>query len=160
MTSIGLHHRGSVPKPPLHYSWCGLNDVYLLSGYEREKTPYGEGISIQNVDELHKAIGLFLVSNRKLLSGREVRFLRQEMDLTQSELARFFGCSAQQVARYEKDESKMPGAADRILRLLYKEHMHQNYNVRELLAVLDELDDVASQKLTFEQTEEGWKRAE
>jgi DNA-binding transcriptional regulator YiaG len=81
----------------------------VMSGYELEDTPYGKGISIKNADGLHQAIGMSLVRNKKLLSGKEVRFLRHRMDLTQSELGKLFGTSTQQVARYEKEECEMPG---------------------------------------------------
>lgn len=81
MTQSGWHHVGEKPKAPYHYTSCGLDDVYLLSGYEIEQTPYGQGVSIKNADDLHTAIGMYLVSGKKLLSGKEVRFLRHQMDL-------------------------------------------------------------------------------
>jgi DNA-binding transcriptional regulator YiaG len=153
------HHIGEKPKAPLHYKACGLDDVYLASGYEIEDTPHGKGISVKNADELHKAIGAFLVSNKKLLAGKEVRFLRHQMDLTQSELARLLGTSAQQVARYEKEESSIPGPTDRILRLLYKEHLQQVIAVKDLLTILDEMDDRTTQKMIFERADGTWNKA-
>jgi putative transcriptional regulator len=155
----GWHHAGEKPKPPYHYTACGLDDVYLISGYEIEETGYGAGVSIKNADDLHQAIGAFLVNNKKLLSGKEVRFLRYQMDLTQSELARLFGTSAQQVARYEKEESEIPGPADRILRLLYNEHAQKSIQVRDLLTVLDQMDDGAGGKMIFERNHGDWKKA-
>ncbi|HXF90177.1 MAG TPA: hypothetical protein VNK48_17650 [Xanthobacteraceae bacterium] len=161
MTHSGWHHSGDKPKPPLRYKACGLDDVYLVSGYEIHETPYGKGISVKDADELHQAIGMFLVENKKLLSGKEIRFLRHQMDLTQSELARLFGTSAQQVARYEKEECEMPGPADRILRLLYSEHVKKNIAVRDLLTILDEMDDRPgkTRKLIFERSGGNWKQA-
>jgi DNA-binding transcriptional regulator YiaG len=155
----GWHHAGEKPKPPYHYTACGLDDVYLMSGYETEETGYGTGVSIKNADDLHQAIGMFLVNNKKLLSGKEVRFLRHQMDLTQSELARLFGTSAQQVARYEKEECEMPGPADRILRLLYSEHAQKCIQVRDLLTVLDQMDDRGDGKMVFERNHGDWKKA-
>jgi putative transcriptional regulator len=157
--TAGWHHAGEQPKPPYHYTACGLDDVYLLSGYEIEETSYGSGVSVKNADDLHQAIGMFLVNNKKLLSGKEVRFLRHQLDLTQSELARLFGTSAQQVARYEKEECDMPGPADRILRLLYNEHAEKCIQVRDLLTVLDQMDDRAAGKLIFERDHGDWKKA-
>ena len=156
--TTGWHHEGEEAKAPLHYTACGLDDVYLVSGYEVQQTRYGTGISVKNADELHAAIGEYIVANKKLLSGKEVRFLRHQMDLTQSELARLFGCSAQQVARYEKEESDMPGPAERLLRVLYSEHLQQNISIHDLLAELDEMDDRKA-NLVFEQNQGGWQRA-
>jgi putative transcriptional regulator len=155
----GFYHEGEKRKPPFRYTACGLDDVYLLSGYEVEETPYGKGVSIKNADDLHLAIGVFLVSNKKLLSGKEIRFLRHQMDLTQSELARLLGTSAQQVARYEKKECEMPGPADRILRMLYNEHVKRDFQVRDLLTVLDQLDEGTHTKMVFERNHGDWKKA-
>jgi DNA-binding transcriptional regulator YiaG len=155
----GWHYGNERPKAPYHYTACGLDDVYLMSGYELEDTPYGKGVSIKDADDLHQAIGAFLVNNKKLLSGKEVRFLRQQMDLTQSELARLFGTSSQQVARYEKKECEMPGPADRILRLLYNEHVRKKIQVRDLLTVLDQMDDHGGGKMIFERNHGDWKKA-
>jgi putative transcriptional regulator len=159
MTQNGWHHIGEKPKAPYHYTACGLEDVYLISGYEIEETPYGKGVSIKDANDLHEAIGMFLVRNKKILSGKETRFLRHQMDLTQSELARLYGTSAQQVARYEKAECEMPGPADRILRLLYSEHMQRTIQVRDLLTVLDQMDDRTATKLVFERNHGDWKKA-
>lgn len=159
MTHSGWHYAGEKPKAPYHYTACGLNDVYLMSGYDIQDTPYGKGVSIKNVDDLHEAIGMFLVRNKKLLSGKEIRFLRHQMDLTQSELARLFGASAQQVARYEKEECVIPGPADRILRLLYSEQMQRTIQVRDLLTVLDQMDDREGTKMVFERNHGDWKKA-
>ncbi len=159
MTQNKWHYEGEKPKAPYHYTACGLNDVYLMSGYEVEDTPYGEGISIKDADSLHRAIGMFLVRNKKLLSGKEIRFLRHQMDLTQSELARLFGTSAQQIARYEKQECDMPGPVDRILRVLYSEQMQRTIQVRDLLTILDQMDDRAATKMVFERNHGDWKKA-
>lgn len=159
MTQNKWHHAGEKPKAPYHYTACGLDDVYLMSGYEIEETPYGKGVSIKNADDLHKAIGMFLVRNKKNLSGKELRFLRHQMDRTQSELARLLGTSAQMVARYEKEDCEMPGPADRILRLLYSEHMEREIQVRDLLTILDQMDDRQATKMVFERNNGDWKKA-
>jgi putative transcriptional regulator len=159
MNGLALYHAGEKQKKPLHYTACGLDDVYLVSGYEVEDTAYGKGTSIKNADELHRVIGSYLVANKKLLSGKELRFLRHQMDFTQSELARLLGGSAQQVARYEKGECEMPGPADRILRLLFNEHIQKRVLVRDLLKIFDQMDDRTHNKMMFEPTAGGWKKA-
>src|ERR1700730_16056711 len=98
---------GSLPEgmPKVQYKGCGLDGVYIVGGYETVKTNYGDGIAVDDIDGLHRAIGEFLVTQKKELSGKELRFLRKEMDLTQSELGKFIGISSQQVARWEKSHS-------------------------------------------------------
>ena len=154
---------GDEVREPLHYTVCGLDDVYLLNGYTVHLTPDGEGVAIKNLDGLHRTIGLSLTCRKKLLSGKEVRYLRIQMDLTQSEVGRLIGYSAQQVARWEKDENKIPGSADRLIRVLYQEaHLEEDISVRDLLEYLDALDGT-SEKQLFEiasNTSKEWRNAD
>jgi hypothetical protein len=46
----------------------------------------------------------------------------------------------------------MPGPADRILRLLYSEHVQKNIQVRDLLTVLDQMDDRTNGKMVYPPT--------
>lgn len=153
-------HAGEQEKELLHYKGCGLDDVFLASGYDQEPTPYGSGVRIRNLDKLREAIGLSLVVERKVLRGKELRYLRQQMNLTQTELARLMGCNSQQVARYEKETNEVPGPADRMIRLLYKDHVSgKGVNIRRLLNCLDGLDDDRSGRMVFTVTDHGWKKA-
>jgi len=146
-------------KELLHYQQCGLDDIYLSSGYEIETIDGEEFITIRDLDGLRRAIGLSLVRGKKVLAGKEVRFLRRELDLTQSEMGRLLGCDPQQVARYEKGENRISGSADRLLRLIYKEHVCGTISVFELLQALDQLDAKLDEKQVFEVTHDGWKTA-
>jgi putative transcriptional regulator len=147
-------------KEPFLYKGCGLDDIWLVSGYDLNTDEDGERTAtIRNLDGLLKAIGISLVSNRKLLSGREVRFLRVQMDLTQSELARLLGCDAQQIARYEKGENRVSGPVSRIIRMLYSEHAGGTFNVRKMLEDLDQLDSRIHDKLFFRESAGAWSAA-
>lgn len=61
---------------PLHYTQCGLPDVWLLNGFCRRETPYGDAVSVENINGLHRAIALYLVKKKAELTGSELRFLR------------------------------------------------------------------------------------
>lgn len=145
---------------PYHYQQCGLDNVYLRNGFEIEATKYGETIRIHDIDGLHRAIGLCLIEERKVLAGTEIRFLRHEMDLSQKTLGELLEKSDQTVARWEKGESKADGPADRLIRLLYESYAtyNQRHSARELLERLARLDaDLGN--LQFEDTGRGWSRA-
>lgn len=102
-----------------HYKQSGLDNVYLLNGFEREITSDGPVTSIENMDGLHLAIGLRLVLDTETLSPKAIRYLRREMDLTQDELGAKIGISSQMVARWEKGLVEIGGPSERILRVLY-----------------------------------------
>ena len=81
-----------------HYIDSGLDNVVLESGYREIDTPYGRGVSIDNLDALHLAIGKWLLNVPKL-NGAEFRFLRHELDMSQGRLARLLGEKEQNIGR-------------------------------------------------------------
>ncbi len=85
-----------------HYTECGLNNIYLLNGYKFIQTSRGKAVSIHDLDGLHKAIGLFLVSSKKELSGEQLRFLRKELLKSPTALAKLLGVSLATIQRWEK----------------------------------------------------------
>ena len=144
-----------------HYTESGLDSVYLINGYEIVETPECRSIVIQNLDGLHQAIGRILATEKKRLSGKEVRFLRTEMLLSQSVLARLLQVDEQTVARWEKDRSKISGPADATLRLLYLEHIGGNEKISDLLKDIADLEDDIdrARRFTLEETRFGWDLA-
>jgi putative transcriptional regulator len=150
--------KGEKPQAPLHYTDCGLDDVYLVSGYEIEDSHYGKSLSIKNLDELHQAIGCYLVREKKVLTAKELRFLRTEMDLTQSEMGKLLGLSSQQVARWEKGESEISGAADLLMRAYFMQHVGKTVDLQKLANTLEDIDaPMKDAKVSFENTPNGWK---
>ncbi len=102
-----------------HYAECGLPYIWLADGYRLEDTPYGESLSIKDVDGLHRAIARWIVEYLPRLYGREVKFMRLEMDLKQTELAERLGVTEQTVSLWERRPGKpIPAVADRLLRLM------------------------------------------
>jgi len=109
-----------VHEEPLHYTASGLDDIYLVNGFTRETIDDDEYVTIADLDGLWKAIGFYLVTTRKTLAPKDIRFLRDRMDMTQAELGQLLRVSDQTVARWEKGETKLvPGPADWMLRVLF-----------------------------------------
>ena len=145
------------------YKECGLDNIYLVGGVTRRKTPRGEVVHIEDVKGLHAAIGRMLVQEKKRLNGRELRFLRHEINLTQENLAALLGTDAQNVARWEKGKVKVPGPGDRLIRLLYREHASGNKAILEPLQELAGLDELLKDEelspVIFNDGEHGWEIA-
>jgi DNA-binding transcriptional regulator YiaG len=106
-------------KEPLHYVECGLDNIYLRNGFTKEMLDGEEYLSVEDIDGLHKAIGLHIVLEKKAPTGKELKFLRGELDMTQSDLARVLSVTDQSVARWEKGQSEPNGPAVLALRLIY-----------------------------------------
>jgi len=143
-----------------HYTSCGLRNIWLRNGYAVKETSYGQGVAIHNVDGLHKAIGLNLVLNKPQLSGAEIRFLRKELDMPQSQLAALLGISENSVRGWEKHRVKITKPAERLLRMLYQEYVTGNSSVRGLIERLGQFNrDIYSNGMRLEETESGWATA-
>lgn len=141
-----------------HYTESGLDNVWLENGFTIHATPYGEGVSIQDTEGLHKVIGQWLVSLPKPLNGAELRFLRLEMDMTQKNLAGILGADEQAVRRWEKSRDKaMNGSADRLLRALYCEYINKGSRIRRMVDRLAELDQIEAPTGRFFETDRGWQ---
>lgn len=143
-----------------HYQSCGLANVWLRNGFESKPTPYGEAVAIADVAGLHKTIGLFITNNQPLLDGAEIRFLRKELDLSQTMLGEVLGVSESTVRNWETGRQPITAAADRFTRLLYQEHIQGNAYIKAMVERLSKLDHARHiQRLELESTGQGWKAA-
>ena len=121
-----------------HYLECGLDDVYLVNGFERFETARGSSIAIKEIDKLHQAIGKHLCRHKKALSGKEFRFLRREMLMSQAMLAKLLHVAEQTVHRWETEKSRMPRASEWLIRLLY---VNKVSSVRSRMKKIADLED-------------------
>lgn len=105
------------------YRECGLDNV-VIEGIEPCKDDEGDAvITIPNVPSLHRAIAAAVVKHAAGISGKELRFLRTEMGMTQAELARVVHHDAQSVGRWERGEVSIEPTAEALIRLLAIERL-------------------------------------
>jgi DNA-binding transcriptional regulator YiaG len=98
------------------YTECGLDNVFI-EGMNPCIDHGGEEVyHIPNPVGLHKAIAEGIVEHPKGMSGKELRFLRTEMGMTQAELAKLVHRDAQTVARWEKGTTDFDSAAEALVR--------------------------------------------
>lgn len=142
-----------------HYQECGLRNVWLVNGYDMHTTPYGDGVSIHDIEGLHRAIARGLVNKAAKLTGSELRFLRKEMGLSQAKLALILGNEDQTVALWEK-RGTQPKIADRFVRALYREFVEGNAHIRDMIDLLVDADrEEREERINFVQGSQGWKVA-
>jgi len=142
-------------KECYHYTEVGLPNVWLSNGFLSRKTKYGQGVSIHDMDGLHRAIARTL-ANKPRLTGAEIRFLRTEMGLSQRGLGELVGVSEQAVSLWER-RGRLPKTADRLLRLIYVEHDSGNAPIRKFIQRLNDLDTQSYERIFAEEAAEGWK---
>lgn len=145
-----------------HYKESGLDNVYLVSGFKWVESPYGDDVQIQDRKGLHRAIGMMLAEEVRDLSGKEFRFLRHEINMTQKTFADLVHVTDQTVARWEKGETKVDGGAQAVIRMLYLESIGEKGTIKDALIRLAELDEALclDDELEFEDTSDGWQLAD
>ncbi|KJV24918.1 hypothetical protein VI06_20705 [Aquitalea magnusonii] len=128
------------------YSMSGLDNVWLENGYTLTETPYGPAVHIEDPDGLDAAIAMSLVKKEGALGGKEVKFIRQLLGLSQKDAGRFVGVDAQTVARWEKGECQIGGAADKMIRLCYLAHASGDTTVTAAIEAVNFMDRAANGK--------------
>lgn len=141
-----------------HYTESGLDYVWLANGFAIRDTPRGQVVRFHDLDGLHRAIGHFLVTSRRRLDGREIRFLRHELDLSLAALSHLLGVTERTVARWERDEIKPPRTAELAIRTLYQERADGGAKVGEQLQQMAEVEDADNQPLNLVE-DHGWSEA-
>jgi DNA-binding transcriptional regulator YiaG len=148
---------------PYRYLASGLDNIFLLNGVTENKTDYGPMIHIENVNGLHRAIGLHIIEKSAAMTGPEFRFLRKQLGLSQLELAKTFGVTDQTIANYEKGKSSL-GPAENGIKTAYLLHILPEQTRVEViksmmkadapLKVRKKLPDVPRRKLVEQWCEE------
>jgi putative zinc finger/helix-turn-helix YgiT family protein len=92
-----------------------------------------ETIAIPDMDDLARAAAISRALNPVRLAGREVKFFRRVLDMTQAEFAQAMDLGAEAISRWENDARGVGEACERLVRhnvcaLLYKEARGRSYD--------------------------------
>ena len=142
-----------------HYTMCGLDNVYINGpGVKIKNTDYGESVAIERIDDLHKAIALTIATGSFELTGKELRFLRIELDLSQTQFAAMIESTKQNIGRYERDELKegIPGSVQMAARMLYLTFIRYPETAK-VITELAELDRQMTSDRIFSITDGKWQ---
>lgn len=107
------------------YTGSGLDGIFLKNGYKIVNSAYGQGVTIEDLEGLHKAIAADILSQKTPMTGHQFRFLRKEQDLVQAELAAMLRVDVQTIANWEKKgKEAVPGPSDFAMRAFYSAFCH------------------------------------
>ncbi len=109
------------------YISSGFANVWLKNGYDKIETPYGIGIAIHKLDELHFAILETLLYRPNDLLGSELRFLRKLMGMDEVQLGEILNSVPGRFLYFEKSQPnrEIHGSLDRLLRLAVYEFINK-----------------------------------
>lgn len=107
-------------KTDYKYTESGLRNV-ILKGITAYKCPQCRGINpiISKIKEVHKTIAQQLLRKDSLLTGKEIVYLRKEMNIKSKDLAQIIGVTKVTVSRWENEREQISPACDRLVRYLY-----------------------------------------
>ncbi len=103
-------------KTDYHYTASGLDNVILKDLTVITDDSGEECVRIPNINGLHRALLLAVVTNEDALTPKELKFVRTELGLTQAALAALVDKDGQTVGRWERGEFPIEANADTIVR--------------------------------------------
>lgn len=138
-----------------HYTQCGLANVWLENGFKEKRTPYGKGVAIEDADGLHKVLALALTRKQGRLTGKELKFLRVVMGLSQQGLGKWLGVGEQTVSLWERT-GKVPQAGDSLTRLLISEKFNGNCKVTDVIERINTVERMLNQRIVAREVRHKW----
>ncbi|WP_213992709.1 hypothetical protein [Sodalis sp. dw_96] len=102
-----------------HYKDCGLSTVWLINGYVQENLNNELLLRIEDKSGLHRLIAKALINRRGSLTGLEMYFIRNEMNLLRQELGEKMGVNALLISQWEQSYLPLPRRADIELRTIF-----------------------------------------
>jgi len=139
----------------LHYTACGLDNVWLQNGYKVHKTAYGSATSIHDAAGLHKLLALDLTHKKGRLTGKELRFLRVQLGLSQEALAKLQGVTEQSVSLWERT-GKVPHANDMLMRLCYLSHTQGETPISQAIERVKIVDRLVHERIVAKSARSKW----
>lgn len=128
------------------YKGSGLDGIFLKNGFKEVENTYGKGVVIEDIDGLHRAIALDVLSQKTPMTGQQFRFLRKEQDLVQEEAAALFRVNVQTIANWEKlGRAAVPGPSDIAMRAFYAAYIHANFWPVKIEGETDSLEQAVFQ---------------
>jgi len=143
----------------LHYTECGLDNIWLMNGYEEVDTPYGKATIVDNERGLHEAIVESLYKKSSDLTGHEFLFLRKEMDMSQMAIAEVFGVQDTTIRNFERKE-KLGSAYSHLMKAVCQEYFSGQTRINVIIEAAKAKHDLGEkEELHFTESAEGWKQA-
>ena len=138
-----------------HYTECGLTNVWLENGYVIKKTAYRRGTAVDDAMGLHQVLAMELTEKKGKITGKELRFMRTVLGMSQEGLGKFVGATEQSVSLWERT-GKVPQSADSILLLLVSEKLNGNSKVTDVIERINTVERICNQRIIAREKRHKW----
>src|ERR1043165_8059120 len=106
------------------YTDCGLDNVSIEGISVLRDDGDEKSVTIPNINGLHRCIAHGIVSKKSGMTGKELRFLRTELGMTQAELAKVVNRESLTISRWERGEDVIDSNAQTLIRECANETLH------------------------------------
>lgn len=110
------------------YKASGLDNVILVGLQQCVDDDGDKCVTIPNINLLHKAIAASILRRNSGMNGKELRFLRTLIGMTQAELGNVVNRDAQTIGRWERGEFENDQTAEALIRLVAAERLELDLN--------------------------------
>lgn len=113
-----------------HFKDSGIENVWLQNGYRTGTDKFGPYLSIDDIPGLYRAIAIALAHGGGSLTCAQLRLMRQQLYMTQKQLAEKIGRTEQTILLWERCVSKenlrtpiVPKDSARLIKLMLLEQL-------------------------------------
>jgi DNA-binding transcriptional regulator YiaG len=138
-----------------HYTESGLDNVWLENGYNEKQTAYGKSVSVDDADGLHQVLAIQITNKKGRITGKELRFLRAMLGLSQDGIAKMIGVTEQSLSLWERT-GKVPKSADTVVRLLVLERLDGDGKISEVINRINDVERLVNQRIVAKETRHRW----
>jgi DNA-binding transcriptional regulator YiaG len=104
---------------------------------------------------LHQVLSIELTQKKGRVTGKELRFMRTALGMSQEGLGKCVGATEQSVSLWERT-GKVPQYADSILRLLVSEKLNGNSKVTEVIERINTVERICNQRIVAREKKHKW----
>lgn len=142
------------------YLNCGLDNVWIEGGISESQTPDGPHHSIQDRDGLHRSIAQCLINKTGPLSGREFKFLRKALGMSQLVAGQLCGLSERTIRTLEKGKAPVSEPANTLIRFVCQQRRQPRENLEQFSKIIQRLvDSQRPQEINLKHIKGGWRSA-
>ena len=139
-----------------HYTQCGLDNVYLVNGFHEEKTPYGNSVRFDDPAGLDRFIAEQVAKGPGRLTGQEIRYIRNYMDMSQVALAKLMGKKdSQPIALWEKGR-KIPDTENFLLRHIFRQFLGDRKGYIAMVEELNNREREENREIRLQERDRKW----
>ena len=138
------------------YPHFALANLFLENGYVCEQSPYGEITSYLDEDGLEECIRRILICTPIKMNGRQLRFLRRGLGLSQEAFGVLIDRDGQTIARLEKSSDEVPNFVDLEIRARYFSRFEPSKSIGEILSIHDGNARVPSERIILSNSGGKW----